>query len=60
MKLYIETLKRDFAKYGFVVCPLTDEEITTLYNNNVKLDEAYGIGCDVHAGFPFSQMEIKK
>lgn len=53
MKWYISTLKREFAKYGFIDCPLTDEQLTTLYKHSVKLEEAYMIGCDVHCGFPF-------
>ena len=53
MKWYIATLKREFAKYGFVDCPLTDEQLTTLYKLSIKLEEAYMIGCDVYCGFPF-------
>ena len=55
MKWYIATLKRKFAKYGFIDCPLTDEQLTTLYKHNVKLEEAYMTGCDVHCGFSFTE-----
>lgn len=53
MKWYIATLKKDFAKFGFIECPLTDEEIAHLYRENIHIDIAYGIGCDVAAGFEF-------
>ena len=53
MKWYIATLKKDFAYYGFIECPLTDEELAHLYRENIHLDIAYGIGCDVAAGFDF-------
>jgi hypothetical protein len=55
MKWYIATLKREFAKYGFIACPLSDERLTILYRLNVKLEEAYMIGCDVHCGFSFDE-----
>ena len=55
MKWYITTLKRDFARYGFVATPLTDEQLTALYRANIKLDAAYGVGCDVAAGFSFDE-----
>lgn len=51
---YINSTKRDFAYYGFTECPLTDAQLSTLYDLQASRDETYGIGCDVHAGFPFS------
>tara|TARA_R110000764_G_scaffold172361_2_gene259238 strand:+ start:169 stop:366 length:198 start_codon:yes stop_codon:yes gene_type:complete len=53
MKWYIATLQKEFAKHGFIGCPLTDQQLTTLYKHSVKLEEAYMIGCDVASGFPF-------
>jgi len=55
MKWYIATLKREFAKYGFVGCPLSDEQLTTLYQRSIKLEEAYMVGCDVLCGCPFDE-----
>lgn len=55
MKWYIRTVKHDFAYYGFPVCPLDDAQLEALYRANVKVDEAYGIGCDVNAGVPFER-----
>lgn len=55
MKWYLATLQRDFARLGFTSCPLTAEQITTLYKDNIKLEQAYGIGCDVANGFDFEQ-----
>lgn len=53
MKWYIATLRKDFAKYGFTACPLTEPQLVTLYKRNVKLEEAYMVGCDVNSGFTF-------
>ena len=55
MKWYIATAQRDFARYGFVSCPLTEEQLARLYRLNVKLDQVYGIGCDVNAGVDFDR-----
>jgi hypothetical protein len=55
VKWYISTLKRDFARYGFVGCPLSDEELAQLYKLNIKLDVAYGVGCDVAAGYTIQE-----
>lgn len=53
MKWYIAQTKRDFAFYGFTECPLTDTQLEHLYRQNIKIDVAYNIGCDVAAGFSF-------
>ena len=55
MKWYIATAQLTFAKYGFIGCPLTDAQLTALYKLNVKLDDAYGVGCDVRCGHTFNQ-----
>ena len=55
MKWYIATAQREFATYGFVGCPLTEDQLQHLYKLNVKLDRIYGIGCDVNAGIPFEE-----
>lgn len=55
MKWYIATAQRDFAKYGFIGCPLTEDQLAHLYKLNIKLDQVYGIGCDVNAGIPFEE-----
>mgnify|MGYP007047770180 CR=1 FL=1 len=55
MKWFTATLQRDFARHGFITCPLTKGQIATLYKHNVKLEEAYGVGCDVHCGFSFDE-----
>ena len=55
MKWFTATLQRDFARHGFITCPLTKGQIATLYKNNVKLEEAYSVGCDVHCGFSFDE-----
>ena len=55
MKWYISTLKRDFAQHGFIDCPLTEDQMTQLYKRNIKLDQAYGVGCDVACGYTFQE-----
>ena len=55
MKWYIATAQREFATYGFVGCPLTEDQLKHLYKLNVKLDRIYGIGCDVNSGIPFEE-----
>ena len=46
-------MKRDFAFYGFVSCPLTDDEIAQLYAAGLTFKDAYSVGCDVAAGHDF-------
>jgi len=55
MEWFINRAKREFAKYGFVVCPLTDEQLRYAWKYNVPLDQTYGLGCDVNAGVKFSR-----
>jgi hypothetical protein len=55
VKWYIATAQREFATYGFVGCPLTEEQLAHLYKLNIKLDKVYGIGCDVNAGVSFDR-----
>jgi len=55
MKWYLAQAKRDFARFGFLTSPFTDEELMWLYKRNIKLDEAYNIGCDIVAGFGFHE-----
>ena len=50
---YTESLKYDLARYGFTGCPLTDQEIESCYMLGINLELAYGIACDVNAGFTF-------
>ena len=53
MELYIALAKQQFAFFGFIGCPLTNDELVSLYQRNVKLEDVYAIGCDVNAGFEF-------
>ena len=53
MKWYIATLQREFAKYGFTTCPMTETQMSTLYGRAVRIDTAYEIGCDMNCGYPF-------
>jgi len=50
---YSESLKYDLARYGFINCPLTAQEIESCYLLAIDLDTAYLIACDVNAGFTF-------
>jgi hypothetical protein len=55
MESYHKDLQQMFAKYGFVSCPLTDEQIADLYEREVELDQAYNIGCDINCGFSYDE-----
>ena len=50
---YITDAQKEFAKYGFIACPLTPEDLRELYHANIDQNTAYGIGCDVNAGVTF-------
>ena len=56
MNKYHEALQREFAKYGFAGCPLTDEQITDLYQRNISIQQAYTIGCDTNSGFTYTDL----
>lgn len=43
---YMQNIKIEFARMGFIGCPLTDEEIKACFDNGLTQDQAYGIGCD--------------
>ena len=53
LKQYSESLKYELARYGFIDCPLTTQEIESCYMLGLNLDIAYLIACDVNAGFTF-------
>ena len=50
---YINTMRREFAFYGFTTCPLTEGDLRILFRRGYSTGDAYGIGCDVNAGFDF-------
>jgi hypothetical protein len=52
---YINQLKPKFAQYGFTETPIPDSYIIRLYAMGADLDKAYGVGCDVAAGFEFME-----
>lgn len=41
------------AKYGFVSCPLTEEQFTYCIATGMNVDTLYGVACDVNAGIDF-------
>lgn len=41
------------AKYGFVNCPLTEDQYREAHELGATGDDMYGIGCDVNAGVDF-------
>lgn len=53
--IYRERAKYEFAHYGFTRCPLSDEELDACEKEGLGLPKVYSIGCDVNAGFPFSE-----
>lgn len=53
--MFAGTLKREFARYGFTDCPLSDDTIAALEGRGFDVDAAYEVGCDVAAGIPLDQ-----
>lgn len=49
----VNEVRREFAKYGFISCPLYHDEIQTLLDAGLDNDAIWGIGCDVAAGISF-------
>jgi hypothetical protein len=47
--------KQYLAKYGFVGCPLTEEELSEAFARGISVEEVYSIACDVNAGIPFER-----
>lgn len=48
---YAEHMKAQFAFNGFTACPLSERELSALWLAGIEPDLAYGVGCDVAAGF---------
>ena len=51
MKDQIEEMKKYFAFYGFLKCPLSENKIKDYLNNGYTKDQIYLIGCDIYNGF---------
>jgi hypothetical protein len=47
--------KQYLAKYGFVGCPLTDDELSEAFARGISVEEVYDIACDVNAGISFER-----
>jgi len=47
---YRNTVQKLFAKYGFIECPLLDDQIGNLHQMGASIDQAYEIGCDISNG----------
>ena len=48
-----DDLREDCARFGFLSCPLTDAQMDSLRAQGHSQTTAYGVACDVHAGFDF-------
>lgn len=48
-------IKETFAFYGFIGCPLTDEQIEICRSKNLDETTTYAIGCDVANGISFNE-----
>jgi len=53
--MFRQMCKREFSRYGFPACPLTDNQINDLFYRGFSVDEVYSIGCDVNAGISFKR-----
>lgn len=52
---FTQAIKKMFAFYGFVTCPLSYTALNTLWYTDVDEDTIYRIGCDVAAGYTFNE-----
>ena len=52
---YASALSTKLAFFGFTYNPLSRGDIESLCLSNVSLDDAYGIACDVAAGFSIEE-----
>lgn len=51
---FFDTCKVEFAKYGFIECPLTDDELYILSTiDGVEVGTVFDTGSDVACGFDF-------
>lgn len=51
---FLDTCKTEFAKYGHIECPLTDDEILDLYAiDGIDIELVFNIGDDVACGYDF-------
>tara|TARA_R100001509_G_C4713161_1_gene164061 strand:+ start:283 stop:513 length:231 start_codon:yes stop_codon:yes gene_type:complete len=55
MKERLKKLNQMFLRYGFLVCPLTNDEISFLISDDYTDKVIYEIGCDVAFGIPFEE-----
>ena len=54
---WISNCKTEFAKYGFVECPLTDDELYMLSAiDGMDVDTVFDIGSDVACGYTLDQI----
>lgn len=53
LKEYGAELREKFAQFGFLTSPLSPAQIIRCKVGGLELNEAFGVGCDVAAGFPF-------
>lgn len=47
---FVAAAQKQFAFYGYVSCPLSDEELVRCYEAGV---DPYPVGCDVDGGYSF-------
>lgn len=52
---YKAALAQKLAFYGFTSNPLTNDMVLILWHDKISLDSAYGIACDVNAGFTLAE-----
>ena len=55
MQERLKKLNQMFLRYGFLVCPLTNDEMSLLISDHYTDKVIYDIGCDVASGFPFEE-----
>lgn len=51
---FLDTCKTEFARFGHIECPLTDDEILDLYAvDGIDVELVFNIGDDVSCGYDF-------
>ena len=51
----ITDIIREFAKFGFTDTPLSIAQMENLIRLKVSMDDIYGVGCDMAAGYSYDE-----
>lgn len=54
-KLTYPEFQRKMASYGFIICPLSEQEYERAVAHGCNDNTIYGVACDVNAGIGFER-----